>query len=139
MHPNSRTVKCSNFLSVSGQDGTITFGKAHTRSVLSSKSLPNVALETVPMLVWLNMESARPVRVTVVGWLLFVGCLVSQLHAGVSQGRMCTGNCTCCHTETEVVDQTFYLIHYQYTHIRSTSPNASAPGARQDSHLIANF
>ena len=33
------------------------------------------------------------------------GCLTSQQHASVSQGRICSDNCTCCHTETEVADQ----------------------------------
>ena len=40
---------------------------------------------------------------------LFVGCLTFQQHASVSQGRMCSDNFTCCHTEIEVADQTFYL------------------------------
>ena len=30
---------------------------------------------------------------------LLVGCLKSQQHASVSQGRICTDNFTCCHTE----------------------------------------
>ena len=45
-----------------------------------------------------------------VGWLyacvnclsedcLLVGCLTSQQHASVSQGRICSDNFTCCHTE----------------------------------------
>ena len=38
---------------------------------------------------------------------LFVGCLTSQQHAGVAQGRICSDNFTCCHTETEVGDQNF--------------------------------
>ena len=33
-------------------------------------------------------------------WLL--GCLTSQQHASVSQGRICSDMCTCCHTETGV-------------------------------------
>ena len=37
--------------------------------------------------------------------LLFVGCLTSQQHASVSQGRICFDNCTYCHTETEVTNQ----------------------------------
>ena len=32
----------------------------------------------------------------------FVGCLTSQQHASVSQGRIRTDNFTCCHTEIEV-------------------------------------
>ena len=42
---------------------------------------------------------------------LLVGCLASQQQASVSQGRICSDNFTCCHTETEVADQTFYLTH----------------------------
>ena len=38
---------------------------------------------------------------------LFVGYLTSQQHARVSQGRICSEMCTCCHTEIEVADQTF--------------------------------
>ena len=33
--------------------------------------------------------------------VLFVGCLTSQQHASVSQGRICSDNFTCCHTEIE--------------------------------------
>ena len=43
------------------------------------------------------------------GYSLLVGCLMSQQHASVSQGRICSDNLTCCHTEIEVADQTFYL------------------------------
>ena len=42
-----------------------------------------------------------------VGW--FVGCLTSQQHVPVSQGRIYSDNCSCCHTEIEVADPTFYL------------------------------
>ena len=42
-----------------------------------------------------------------IGWL--VACLTSQQHASVSQGRICSDNCTCCHTEIGAADQTFYL------------------------------
>ena len=38
-------------------------------------------------------------------WL--VGCLTSLQHASVFQGRMCSDNFTCSHTEIEVADQTF--------------------------------
>ena len=55
--------------------------------------------------------------------LLFVICwlLKSQLHASVSQVRSCSYNCTCCHTETKVADQTSYLIQSQYTGTGPTS------------------
>ena len=72
---------------------------------------------------------------------LFVGCLTSQQHASVSQGRICSDNCTCCHTEIEVADQTFYLAQSQDTDTRPTSPSADpvTPGAWQGSHWSANF
>ena len=70
----------------------------------------------------------------VVAWLL--GCLMSQQHAGVSQGRICSDNFTCCHTEIEVADQTFYLIQSQYTDTGPTSPSTDpiVSGAWQGSH-----
>ena len=55
-------------------------------------------------------------------WL--VACLTSQQHASVSQGRICSDNFTCCHTETEVADQTFYLTQLKYTNTGPTSPSA---------------
>ena len=39
---------------------------------------------------------------------LLVACLTSQQHASVSQGRICSDNFTCCHTEIEVADQVSY-------------------------------
>ena len=40
---------------------------------------------------------------------LVVGCLMTRQHACVCQGQICTDNFTCCQTEIEVADQTFYL------------------------------
>ena len=73
-------------------------------------------------------------------WLL-VGCLTSQQQASVSQGRICPDNFTCCHTETEVADQTFYLTQLQHTDTGPTIPSADpiTPGAWQGSHWSANF
>ena len=73
--------------------------------------------------------------------LLLVDCLTSQQQASVSQGRICSDNCTCCHTEIEVADQTFYLTQSQYTDTGPTSPSADpiTPGAWQGSHWSANF
>ena len=72
---------------------------------------------------------------------LLVGRLTSQQHATVSQGRICTGNFTCCHTEIEVAVQTFYLTRSQYTDTGPTSPSADPvmPGAWQGSHWSGNF
>ena len=53
------------------------------------------------------------------GWLL--ACLTSQQYASVSQGRICSDNSKCCHTEIEVADQTFYLTQSQYTDTGLTS------------------
>ena len=71
---------------------------------------------------------------------LFVGCLTFQQHASVSQGRICTDNFTCCHTEIEAADPTFHLTQSQYTDTGPTSPSADpiTPGAWQGSHWSAN-
>ena len=60
-----------------------------------------------------------------------VVCLMSQQHASVSRGRICSDSCMCCHTEIEVADQTFHLTQSQYTDTGSTSPSADpiTPGA----------
>ena len=74
-------------------------------------------------------------------FVLFVGCLSSQQHASVSEGRICTDNLTCCHTEIEAADQTFHLTQSQYTDTGPTSLSADpiTPGAWQGSHWSANF
>ena len=72
-------------------------------------------------------------------WL--VACLTSKQHDSVSQGRICSDNFTCCHTEILDADQTFYLTQSQYTDTGLTSPSADPimPGAWQGSHWSANF
>ena len=72
---------------------------------------------------------------------MLVGSLTSQQHASVSQGRICSDNCTCCHTEIEVADQTFYLTQSQYTDTEPTSPSADpiTPGAWQGSYWSASL
>ena len=60
----------------------------------------------------------------IVQLLLFFSCLMSQQQASVSQGPICSGNCTCCHTDVEVADQTFYLTQSQYTDTGPTSTSA---------------
>ena len=86
-------------------------------------------------------ETMTPIQKTQLKFVLFVGCLSSQQHASVSQGRICTDNFTCCHTEIEAADQTFHLTQSQYTDTGPTSPSADpiTPGARQGSHWSANF
>ena len=75
------------------------------------------------------------------GVCLLVGCLTSQQHASVSQGRICSDKFMCCHTEIEVADQTFHLIQSQYIDTGPTSPSTDpiTPGAWQGSHWSANF
>ena len=60
---------------------------------------------------------------------LLVGCLTSHQHASVSQGCICSDNFTCCHTEIEVADQTFYLTQYTDTGLTSLSADPITPGA----------
>ena len=62
---------------------------------------------------WVVVGGAGHAVAVVVCWLL--ACLMSQQHASVFQGRVCSDHFTCCHTETEVADQTFYLTQSQYT------------------------
>ena len=66
---------------------------------------------------------------------------MSQQHASVSQRLICTDNFMCCHTETEVADQPFYLTQSQYTNTGPTSPSTDpiTPGAWQGSHWIPMF
>ena len=72
---------------------------------------------------------------------LFVGCLTSQQQTSVAQGRICSDKFTCCRTEIEAADQTFYLTQSQCTDTGPTSPSADpiTPGAWQGSHWSANF
>ena len=66
---------------------------------------------------------------------------MSQQRACVFQGGSPQTVCTCCHTEIEVADQTFYLAQSQHTDNGPTSPNADpiTPGAWQCSHWSGNF
>ena len=72
---------------------------------------------------------------------LLVSCLISQQYASLSQELICSDNCTCCHTEMEVADQTFYLTQSQYTATRTTSPSTDpiALGTWQGIHWSATF
>ena len=63
---------------------------------------------------------------------LFVGCLTSQ-------GRICSDNCMCCHTEIEAANQTFHLTQSQYTVTGPPSTDSIMQGAWQGSHWGANF
>ena len=72
---------------------------------------------------------------------LFVGGLMSQQHASVSQGQICSDNFTCCQTEIEIVGPTFHLTQSLNTDTGPTSPSADpiTPGAWQGSHWSTNL
>ena len=68
------------------------------------------------------------------GNCLFVGwVLTSHHHTSVSQGWICSDDCTCCDTRIEIADQSFYFTLSQYTDTGPASPSADliTPGARQ--------
>ena len=77
--------------------------------------------------------SSQPAMTTALNFVLLVGCLTSQQHASVSQGRICSDSFTCCHTEIEVADQNYHLTQSQYTDTGPTSPSTDpiTPGAWQ--------
>ena len=68
-------------------------------------------------------------------------CLTSQQQASVSQGRICSDNFMCCHTEIKVADPTFHLTQSQCTDTRPTSPSTDpiTTSAWQGSHWSASF
>ena len=72
---------------------------------------------------------------------LLVGCLTPQQHASISQGRICSDNCMCCHTETATADRNIHFTQSHYTDTGPTSPSVDPimPGAKQGSHWSANF
>ena len=70
-----------------------------------------------------------------------LACLMSQQHADVSKGQLCSHSCTCCNSEIDVADPTFYLTQSQYTDTRPTSPSTDPmmPGAWQGSRFECQF
>ena len=61
--------------------------------------------------------------------------------ASVSWGRICQDKFTCCHTEKEVADKTFYLTQSRYIDNGPTAPSVDPimAGAWQGSLWSANF
>ena len=82
---------------------------------------------------WIGLLGKKPI--------LLVSCLTSQLHASISQGRICSDKCMCCHSEIEAADRTFQLTQSQYTDTRPTSPSSDpiTQGTWQGSHWNASF
>ena len=87
-----------------------------------------------------NILKDRPSRSGALVCLL-VGCLTSQQHASVSQGRICSENLHAATLRKTIADQTFYLTQPQYTDTGLTSPSTDpiTPGAWQGSHLECQF
>ena len=85
---------------------------------------------------WLHKNRMLDILIQNIKICLFVGCLSSQQHASVSQGRICSHNFTCCHTETEAAAPTVHLTQSQHTDARPTAPSTDpvTPGAWQGSH-----
>ena len=115
----------------------------HSLALLESEGMNRLA-STADITTGLQLcktKALRRLKNCLISDSLFVGCLTSQQQASVSQGRICSDNFTCCHTEIEVADQTFYLTQSQYTDTGPTSPSADPimPGAWQGSHWSANF
>ena len=81
-----------------------------------------VVVMVVVMMIAVVVVAVVVVKRQLVCWLL--ACLTSQQHANVSQGRICSDHCTCCHTEIEVAGQTFHPTQSQYADTRPTSPSA---------------
>ena len=73
--------------------------------------------------------------------LSFVGRLVSQQYASVSQGRIYFDKCTCCYTEIKFAEQTFYHTESQYTDTEpaSFSTYPITVCVWQRSHLHSQF
>ena len=115
--------------------GAITRCALHVLTRLSANTEQTVAESFSPSQTTITMVDR------VLYHCLFVGCLTSQQQASVSLGRICSDNFTCCHTETEVAHQTFYLTQSQYTDTGLTSPSAHpiTPGALQGSNSSAYF
>ena len=52
--------------------------------------------------------------------------------ASVCQVWIFSDSCTCCHTEMEFADLTFYLTQSQYTDTRPTTPSADSINSASD-------
>ena len=91
-------------------------------------------------LAWRLIRAVEGVKPAV---CLLVGCLTYRHHASVSQGRICSDNFTCCHTEAEVADQALCLTQLRYTDSDTDPYSSSAdpvtPGAWQGGHWSVNF
>ena len=126
-------------LAISNSHGMLTLGQP-VPALTCKNQVPDSVSTRVPISShWYDATRTMIFSGKAVCWLL--ACLTSQQQASVSQGRICSGSCTCCHTEIEIADQTLQHTQSQYTDTRPTSPSADpiTPGALQDVHWSANF
>ena len=95
-----------------------------------------VFLSDAPSVMQAYETNTLPTLTSDLGLVGLLVCFTSQQHASVSQGRICTDNFTCCHTEIEVADQTFDLTQSQCTDTKLTSPSTDPvmPGTWEGSH-----
>ena len=68
-----------------------------------------VVMMVVRMIIMVMMMMVMMIMMMMDCFCLFVGCLTFQQHASVSQGRICTDNFMCCHTEIEVTVYRYWL------------------------------
>ena len=92
-------------------------------------------VENNPLIIDQNLGSSAPVHHTsdhrgTDNNCLLVAYRPSNMLVYLGDGSACTIS-TCCHTEVEAADPTFYLTQSQYTDTRPTSPSTDpiTPGA----------
>ena len=69
---------------------------------------------------------------------MFVVCLTSQQHASVSQGWICSDNCTCCHTEIEVCRSNSHPVTVYWCPANQSQPWPYNARCLAGSHWSAN-
>ena len=67
----------------------------------------NIAVLKLYRQITVKLCSVTSVRKVQWKFALLVGCLTSQQHASLSQGRICSDSFICCHTEIEVCRSNF--------------------------------
>ena len=75
---------------------------------------------------------------------MLIVCLLLNVPAryySVSQGRACSDDCSCCHTDAETAGQPLHITQSRYTDTGRTSPRANpiSPDPWQDSHWSTKF
>ena len=72
-----------------------------------------------------NTNLATETGYTLNAFCWLAGCLTSLQHASVSHERIRLDRFRCCHTEKELLDQTFYLTQAKDSDIGPTSPSTN--------------